>query len=564
MPKKDEFSRFDGIAEAVVSRAERAFNSERSSFQIVVYLHENEKIELLRRIHARLREHNLTPRELSPSHRDEHVFTKLYSQITEASKGRMLSLVTDVPRGEKGMGPDTDFLQYLNIHRDTIAREHLRFVLFLHEPDVEPFMRMAGDLWDFRSHTYWLNEDLELRKDKAEGFSWLDEAAEDIDKNNPEAGEVADHLARTRKLLEETAGAEDRANLLLSLTQWFQRRNMWEEAIKAAREGLAQLEESDASSLKAQLENGIGYMLKHMGHSHQALEHYKKSLGISREVGDRWGEGAVLNNISQIYSGWGKYDQALKALEESLAILQEVGDRKGEGAVLNNISQIYSGWGKYDQALKALEKSLAIRREVGDRQGEGVTLNNISQIYDGWGKYDQALKALEESLAILREVGDRQGEGVTLNNISQIYRTWGKYDQALKALEESLAIRREVGDRKGEGVTLNNIASTYHRLGKFAQALKALEESLAIRQEVGDRQGEGVSCGNLSVLWGKMGNHAKSEKYARLSREILSEIGHDDATWAKGLIKGSGVVKSIGKAEPSAKKSKKRSRPKKR
>lgn len=567
MPLRDEFPRFEGIAEEIVSRAERAFNSERSSFQIVVYLHENEKVELLNRIRVRVREHKLTCREFSTAqHRYDHAYTKLYSQITEASKDRILSLVADVPRGDNTFGPDSDFLQYLNIHRDTIAREHLRFVLFLHDSDIEPFMRIAGDLWDFRSHTYWLSEESKFQKDRAKEFLWLGEAAEDIDKNAPEAAEVAEHLAKTRKLLEETEGEEDKAVLLLSLTQWLERRNMFKEAAEAARDGLAQLEDCDASSLKAQLENEIGNVLKRLGHPNQALEHYKRSLEICQEIGDLQGQGVTLNSISLIFTGWGKYDKALEALEESLAIRRKVGDQKGEGVAMNNIAAIYYKWGKYDQALRSFEKSLAISRKLGERQGEGVTLNNISQIYHDLGKYDKSLKALEESLIIRREVGDLQGEGVTLNNISQIYSTWGKYDKALKALEESLAIRREVGDLPGEGATLNNIASLYQRWGKHDMALKALEESLAISREIGDLQCEGAACTNLSALWGELGNSAKKEEYARLGYKILSEIGHKDAELAKGLIGGAGAkaVKSIGKARPSVKKSKKRSKAKKR
>ena len=72
---------------------------------------------------------------------------------------------------------------------------------------------------------------------------------------------------------------------------------------------------------------------------------------------------------------------ALDYLKQSLAITKEVGDRAGEGDTLNNISQIYHARGDYDTALDYLKQSLTIRKEVGDRAGMCVTLFNIGHIH---------------------------------------------------------------------------------------------------------------------------------------------------------------------------------------
>ncbi len=89
-----------------------------------------------------------------------------------------------------------------------------------------------------------------------------------------------------------------------------------------------------------------------------------------------------MNNISQIHKVRGDYETALSYLESSLKIRQEIGDRKGEGATLNNISQIHKdAKGDYETALSYLESSLKIRQEIGDARGVCVTLHNMAHIH---------------------------------------------------------------------------------------------------------------------------------------------------------------------------------------
>ena len=63
-----------------------------------------------------------------------------------------------------------------------------------------------------------------------------------------------------------------------------------------------------------------------------------------------------------------EYDEALTFLEQSLAIRRAIGDRAGEGATLNNISQIYDARGDYATALTFLEPVSYTHLDVYKRQ----------------------------------------------------------------------------------------------------------------------------------------------------------------------------------------------------
>jgi tetratricopeptide (TPR) repeat protein len=59
-----------------------------------------------------------------------------------------------------------------------------------------------------------------------------------------------------------------------------------------------------------------------------------------------------------------------------------VGDRAEEGAILNNIGEVYHALGQYGQALEIYRQALVIAREVGDKAGEEAILANIRGLSD--------------------------------------------------------------------------------------------------------------------------------------------------------------------------------------
>ena len=117
----------------------------------------------------------------------------------------------------------------------------------------------------------------------------------------------------------------------------------------------------------------------------EALNYYQQALIITRDIGDRAGEGTTLTSIGAVYHAQGLYDQALEKHRQALIIIRDIGDRAGEGTTLNNIGAVYHMQGLYDQALESYQQALIIHRDVGDRVGESSTLNNIGLVYSNQG-----------------------------------------------------------------------------------------------------------------------------------------------------------------------------------
>jgi tetratricopeptide (TPR) repeat protein len=114
-----------------------------------------------------------------------------------------------------------------------------------------------------------------------------------------------------------------------------------------------------------------------------------------------------------------RYAEALPLYKQSLSRYREIGDKQGEGTILNNISRIYGVRDEYDTALKYLQQSLEMRREIGDRAGEAVTSWNIGHIYHDQGDLPKAKQYMSRAVQIMEEIGHPRRE---------------EYRQALEAL----------------------------------------------------------------------------------------------------------------------------------
>lgn len=267
-----------------------------------------------------------------------------------------------------------------------------------------------------------------------------------------------------------------------------------------------------------------GTQLLNQGESKAALETFIEVLQLVRNLNERQGEAATLNQIALAYYNLGLPEKAMKSYEQALQIFQEMNDRSGEGVTLNNLGAVYRNLGQYQKALFSYQKALEISQKIQDRKGEGTTLNNLAAVYDNLGQFTKALEFYQQALTIFKEVKNQRGEGMTLNNMGLIYQNQGELKKALTAYENSLQILQTVEDRLGVGRTLTSMGLAYHDLGDDQRALKALEQALMIRREISDRPGEGVTLNYLGTVYRQQKRYIKALGFYRQALQILEEV----------------------------------------
>jgi tetratricopeptide (TPR) repeat protein len=217
-------------------------------------------------------------------------------------------------------------------------------------------------------------------------------------------------------------------------------------SIKLKETLLSKLSKSD--EISGYLMGSLGILYNQIGSYKKAIKYHKKALVISKEIGDRRGEGNHLGNLGNAYLNLRQAKKAIKYYQKALVIAREIGDRQGEGARLGNLGNAYFILWQVEKAIEYYQKALVIAREIDDWRGEGNALGNLGNVYRNLGQVEKAIEYYKKALVIAREIGDRRNEGIWLGNLGSIYRNQGQVDKAIKYYEKALDIGNEIKEPK--------------------------------------------------------------------------------------------------------------------
>jgi tetratricopeptide (TPR) repeat protein len=272
--------------------------------------------------------------------------------------------------------------------------------------------------------------------------------------------------------------------------------------------------------------SSLGRSHSSLGDYRQAIDLYSQALAISREIGDREGEGIDLGDLGSCWFDLGDYQQAIDLHTQALAISREIGDRLGEGIDLGNLGSCWSDLGDYQQAMDLHSQALAISREIGDRETESTGLGDLGNCYERLGDYQQAIDLHTQALAISQETGDREAESSDLGNLGLCWFDLGDYQQAMDLYTQALAISREIGDRLGESVDLGNLGSCWSDLGDYQRAIDLHTQALAISQAIDNPRGESADLNNLALCHYSLGDYQQAIELHAQALATAREIGY--------------------------------------
>ncbi|NJM63071.1 MAG: CHAT domain-containing protein, partial [Oscillatoriales cyanobacterium RU_3_3] len=256
----------------------------------------------------------------------------------------------------------------------------------------------------------------------------------------------------------------------------------------------------------------------------KALEHYNRSLSVSRELGFRSQEAGTLNNMAVVYLALGETQKALEYFSQSLSLTKTLGDRSSEAVTLSNIGKLYSDLGEKQKALEYYQQSLSLSQAVGDRSAQANILNSLGTVYSELGDRDKALEYYHQSLHLSREMGDRRGGSLTFNNIGRIYDDSGDKQKALEYFNTALGLSREIGDRSGEATILKNIGLVYLKSAEKQTALDYFNQSAIVSRAVSNRGLEAVNLFGMAYVKRDLGNLDRALKDIEAAIEIIENL----------------------------------------
>lgn len=323
-------------AREIALLAKRAVANDRPLFLLAFCQNESDVRAVLTSLRATAHVAGVAIDVISP---DDDDIGRAYDQLARSSEAGRLAVLRELPRDAADpTRPSASFLSYLNLHRDRIASDRLRFLLILRTREAETFIARAPDLWDFRHGTYWIEREASVLL----GTRFLEpiarmEAGAASPPTDAARAEVRKRLERVTKLLTETEEATARAALRLDLAQWLAPRGFSLEAAAACREALEDLPDEEVV-LRARIEVLLGDLHVALGNGTEAKRLFERSLEIAERLANQEpGRADFQRDLAVSYERIGDITEAPEAehwLDRAVAIRRRLHALDAASAVL--------------------------------------------------------------------------------------------------------------------------------------------------------------------------------------------------------------------------------------
>ncbi|MEV1076712.1 BTAD domain-containing putative transcriptional regulator [Streptomyces sp. NPDC050211] len=220
------------------------------------------------------------------------------------------------------------------------------------------------------------------------------------------------------------------------------------------------------------------------GHLHDWFDITRTGLGAARAAHDRTGEAWSLIDVACALTQIQRYDEAIDHFRQSMVLCRELGDAYGRCLALVNLGYVYRRIGRPDKGVEYCRRGLVVYRALGNPFGrEGNILANLGDAYQQMGRFDEAIGVLERALPTLRAEGDRWGEGTALDVLGTAHHRLGRLDDAVASYHEALDMHTKIGNRWGQAHTLGNLGDVHLAVGKPDMARTSWKQALTILEE---------------------------------------------------------------------------------
>jgi tetratricopeptide (TPR) repeat protein len=140
----------------------------------------------------------------------------------------------------------------------------------------------------------------------------------------------------------------------------------------------------------------------------KAIELFKESLELARQIGDKSYESENLQMLGLMYIGRfgvAEYDLGIKNANESLTISQEAHLLWHLVPALETKSSILFGLGDYQSGIELIKRAIEQARTIGALRLVSIALSDLGELYQVLNLLKRAEKVHSEGIEIERQIG---------------------------------------------------------------------------------------------------------------------------------------------------------------
>jgi len=212
--------------------------------------------------------------------------------------------------------------------------------------------------------------------------------------------------------------------------------------------------------LRGRIEQNLGILANIHGDHGEALIHYRRSLAAFESSGEDKGCAIAYHNLGMISSDRQLWEDADRYFRRSLDITRQVGDVHLEGLCLLNHAEVHVARQRFEEARGNAEAALAIFEQLGARLDKADVYKVLGVVYRETGRHALAESRLRSAIDQAVATGSVLSEAEASRELARLFQMMGRNQEALRLLS---AAHRLFG-RLDARVDLVDVASKVSRL----------------------------------------------------------------------------------------------------
>ena len=301
-------------------------------------------------------------------------------------------------------------------------------------------------------------------------------------------------LEAARRLSEERLTLR----ILLVLTECLFRRNLYNDALQHATEGIGLAHSIGERRTEGVMRSWAGACQVQMSMYQEALEELHHAREILLREDAKVAVAQTLNYMAIVHEELGDTDQAISNYRRALDILQVNEDLALKGRVLANFGEAILNIGDTERALPILEEALDVLDRVGDHSLKGWALWALGRVHMEEDRDDLALSYYQRSMEEVELGGAVLTRAECLTGLGELYAKQGDRDRAVGALRDALELAREAHVIREIYKIHEVLAQVHEQFGEHEAALQHHKAFYSVRGAVWDEVAK-AKIGSISA-----------------------------------------------------------------
>jgi tetratricopeptide (TPR) repeat protein len=282
---------------------------------------------------------------------------------------------------------------------------------------------------------------------------------------------------------------EGQAYALNHIGTWHRNTSNYAKAIQFHKEALEIAKKANNLELKVYSLNMLSVVYRRMDAIKTALDYAQEAIALAETVknpskGLKRSINVSLNGIGNIYQSLKQYTVAIEKYKQSLILEKELSNTLGLAINNQNIGECYEELDNLSLALSYYRKSLAFNEEINSDRGRVICKNSISKIYIKQNRLNEALQLLEPTLKKAIEINDKFITSVVYINMGWALMKLGNCEEAEKNLLEGIALSKKYDLALSESVGYELLSDLYIAQNEFEKSLHYYKKYKTIEDNI--------------------------------------------------------------------------------